>query len=46
MFVLDLLLLTLGAVIFPDPGVECIFIHAQVTRGLGNRLIRVAGKMM
>ena len=40
-FVLDLLLLTLGMVIFPDPGVQCVFIHAKVTRRLGNGLSRL-----
>jgi len=39
MGVLDLLLLTLGAVIRPDPRVQCVFIHAQVTCGLGNGLL-------
>src|SRR5215475_1341895 len=45
MFVLDLLLLPLGAVIFPNPRVERVFIHAKVTRGLGNRLIRLDGQL-
>ena len=40
-FVLDLLLLPLRAVICPDPGVERVCIHAQVTSGLGNGLIRL-----
>src|ERR671925_2320193 len=44
MFVLDLLLLPLGAVICPDPGVQRVFIHTQVTRGLGNGLIRLNGQ--
>src|SRR4029434_9531828 len=43
-FVLDLLLLTLGTMILPDPGVERVFIHAQVTSGLGNGLIRLHGQ--
>ena len=41
-FVLDLLLLPLRAVICPDPGVERVCIHAQVTSGLGNGLLRLA----
>src|SRR5918912_3677861 len=41
MCVVDLLLLALSAVIFADPGVECIFIHAQVASGLGNGLVRL-----
>src|SRR5215475_10711153 len=45
MFVLDLLLLPLGAVIFPNPRVERVFIHAKVTRGLGNGLIRLDGQL-
>src|SRR4029434_9500985 len=43
-FVLDLLLLTLGTMILPDPGVERVFIHAQITSGLGNGLIRLHGQ--
>src|SRR5215475_14395986 len=45
MFVLDLLLLPLGAVIFPNPRVERVFIHAKVTRGLGNGLLRLDGQL-
>src|SRR5215475_3435953 len=45
MFVLDLLLLPLGAVIFPNPRVERVFIHAKVTRGLSNKLIRLDGQL-
>src|SRR5215831_8042335 len=41
MFVLDLLLLTCTPMIFPDPGMQRVFIHSQVSRGLGNRLIRL-----
>jgi hypothetical protein len=41
MFVLDLLLLTLCTVIFPDPGVERIFIDPKITGRLGNGLIRL-----
>jgi hypothetical protein len=41
MFIVDLLLLPLGAMILPDPGVQGVFIHAQVTRGLSNGLIRL-----
>src|SRR5262245_18318323 len=41
MFVLDLLLLTCTPMIFPDPGMQRVFIHSQVPRGLGNRLIRL-----
>src|SRR5215475_3153414 len=44
MFILDLLLLARGAVILPDPGVQGIFIHTQVTRGLSNGLIRLHGQ--
>src|SRR5262245_24047828 len=40
MFVVDLLLLALRAVIFPDPGMERVFIHPEVAGGLGNRLVR------
>src|SRR4029434_5911293 len=43
-FVLDLLLLTLGTMILPDPGVERVFIHAQITSGQGNGLIRLHGQ--
>src|SRR4030095_7847089 len=39
MFIMDLLLLALGTVIFPDPSVQGIFIHAEVSGGLGNRLL-------
>src|SRR5262249_30257952 len=41
MFVLALLLLTLGTVIFPDPDGQCVFIHAKVRRRLGNGLSRL-----
>src|SRR5262245_57903278 len=41
MFVLDLLLLALCPMIFPDPGMQRVFIHAQVPRGLRNRLLRL-----
>jgi len=41
MFVLDLLLLTLCTVIFPDPGVERIVIDPKLTGRLGNGLIRL-----
>src|SRR5262245_53879025 len=41
MFVLDLLLLARTPMIFPDPGMQRVFIHSQVARGLGNRLIRL-----
>src|SRR5262245_20536595 len=41
MFGVDLLLLALSAVIFADPSVECIFVDAQVARGLGNGLVRL-----
>jgi hypothetical protein len=41
MFVLDLPLLTLGMVIFPEPGVERIFIDTKITGYLGNGLIRL-----
>ena len=40
MFVLDLLPPALRPMIFPDPGVERIFIDPKVTRGLCNRLLR------
>src|SRR5215468_1744547 len=45
MFALDLLLLPLGAVICPHPSVERVFIHAKVTRGLGNGLIGLDGQL-
>src|SRR5262249_39504050 len=41
MFVLDLLLLARTPMLFPDPGMQRVFIHSQVSRGLGNRLIRL-----
>src|SRR5215471_18361022 len=41
MFVIDLLLLALSAVIFPDPGMERVFIHAKIARCLSNRLLRL-----
>src|SRR5215471_5202058 len=41
MFVIDLLLLALRAVIFPDPGMERVFIHAKIARCLSNRLLRL-----
>src|SRR5215831_5493190 len=44
MFLIDLLLLALHTVIFPDPGVERIFIDPQVAGCLGNRLLRFDGK--
>src|SRR5262249_46294940 len=44
MFILHLLLLTLGTMIFSNPGVERVFIHAQITGCLGNGLIRLDGQ--
>src|SRR2546430_4412188 len=41
MFVVDLLLLALSAMVFPDPGMQGVFIHPEVTGGLGNGLIRI-----
>ena len=38
---MDLGLLALSTMIFPDPGVQRIFIHAEVTRGLRNGLFRL-----
>src|SRR5262252_4687988 len=43
MFVMDLLLLALHPVILPNPGVERIFIHPEVTGSLCNGLIRFDG---
>src|SRR5262252_8447088 len=39
MFVMNLLLLALHPVIFPNPGVERIFIDPEVTGSLGNGLL-------
>src|SRR5215831_18042511 len=36
---MDFLLLALHPVVFPDPGVECIFINPQITGRLCNRLL-------
>src|SRR5215471_4715002 len=44
MFVMDLLLLALHPVILPNPGVERIFIHPEVTGSLCNGLIRFDGQ--
>src|SRR5215510_13985623 len=44
MFVIHLLLLALNTVIFPDPGMQRVFVHPEVTRGLGNGLIRLHGQ--
>src|SRR5215470_13943743 len=41
MFVIDRLLLALSAVIFPDPGMERVFIHAKIARCLSKRLLRL-----
>src|SRR2546429_3853168 len=41
MFVIDLLLLAHSPVILPDPGMHRVFMHAQVTRRLRNRLFRL-----
>src|SRR5437870_2798327 len=41
MFVVDLLLLALSAMVFPNPGMQGVFIHPEVTGGLGNGLIRI-----
>src|SRR5262245_64481785 len=41
MFVMDLLLLALHPVILPNPGMERIFIHPEVTGSLCNGLIRL-----
>jgi hypothetical protein len=40
MFILDLLLLALSAVIFSDPGMSRVFIDPEVAGRLRNRLIR------
>src|SRR5919109_732425 len=44
MFVVDLLLLALSAVICPNPGVQRVFVHPEVARRLGNGLIRLHGQ--
>src|SRR5262245_89921 len=44
MFVIHLLLLALNTVIFPDPGMQRVFVHPEVTRGLGNGLSRLHGQ--
>src|ERR687887_2839919 len=44
MFVMDLLVLARHPVIFPNPSVERIFIHPEVTGSLGNGLIRFDGQ--
>src|SRR5919108_774457 len=44
MFIMDLLLLALGPVIFPDPGMERVFIHPKVTGSLCDRLIGLDGQ--
>ena len=41
MFILDLLVLALHPVIFPDPGMEGVLIDPKVTGRLGNGLIRL-----
>jgi hypothetical protein len=41
MFILDVLVLALHAVICPNPGVERLFIDTQVTCRLGNGLLRL-----
>ncbi|SRR6266446_5919144 len=41
MFVIDLLLLALSPVIFPDPGMQRVVIHPEVASGLRNGLIRL-----
>jgi hypothetical protein len=41
---LELRLRTLGAVIFPDPGVQGVCMHAQGTCGLGTGLLRLNGQ--
>jgi hypothetical protein len=41
MGVIDLWFLAFNSVVFPDPGMQRVVIHAQVTRGLGNGLIRL-----
>ena len=40
MFILDLLLLALRSVVFPNPGMERVFIHSEVPGRRRNRLRR------
>src|SRR5215510_1084209 len=44
MFVLYFFFLALSPMIFPNPGMQRVFIHPEVAGGLGNRLIRLDGE--
>src|SRR5262245_30020459 len=41
---MDLLLLALRPMIFPDPGMQRVFVHSELARGLRASLLRLDGQ--